>query len=32
MKIKIDANPDALPIAQEMLRFEFIEFITRAVK
>lgn len=32
MKIKADANPDGLPIAQEMLRFEFIEFLTRLAK
>lgn len=32
MKLKVEKDRDALPLAQDMLRFEFIEFLIRAAR
>ena len=32
MKLKVEEDKDALPLAQGMLRYEFIEFLIRAAR
>jgi len=32
MKLKVEKDKDALPLAQDMLRYEFIEFLIRAAR
>ena len=32
MKLKVEKDKDALPLAQDMLRYEFIEFLIRVAR